>query len=118
MYPKALVIAYSVHETGRREVIGLDIGEIETEAFWVAFLRSLRERGLAGVRLCVSDEHLGLKTAIARVLGVPVAALHGAFRQRHAAPLPPRAARDGLRGAAGDLQRRQPQRAPASAAAR
>jgi transposase-like protein len=71
VYPKALVIAYSVHETGRREVIGLDIGEIETEAFWVMFLRSLRERGLAGVRLCVSDEHLGLKNAIARVLGCP-----------------------------------------------
>jgi len=71
VYPKALVIAYSVHETGRREVIGLDIGEIETEAFWVMFLRSLRERGLAGVRLCVSDEHLGLKHAIARVLGCP-----------------------------------------------
>jgi putative transposase len=71
VYPKALVIAYSVHETGRREVIGLDIGEIETEAFWVAFLRSLRERGLTGVRLCVSDEHLGLKHAIARVLACP-----------------------------------------------
>jgi transposase-like protein len=71
VYPKALVIAYAVHETGRREVIGLDIGEIETEAYWVAFLRSLRERGLAGVRLCVSDEHLGLKNAIARVLACP-----------------------------------------------
>jgi transposase-like protein len=71
VYPKALVIAYSVHETGRREVIGLDIGETETEAFWVQFLRSLRERGLRGVRLCVSDEHLGLKTAIARVLASP-----------------------------------------------
>ena len=71
VYPKALVVAYSVHETRRREVIGLDIGEIETEAFWVMFLRSLRERGLTGVRLCVSDEHLGLKHAIARVLGCP-----------------------------------------------
>ena len=48
VYPKALVIAYSVHESGRREVIGLDIGEIETEAFWVCFLRSLRERGPRG----------------------------------------------------------------------
>jgi transposase-like protein len=65
------VIAYSVHESGRREVIGLDIGEIETEAFWVGFLRSLRERGLEGVRLCVSDEHLGLKAAIARILACP-----------------------------------------------
>ncbi|HEV7808296.1 MAG TPA: IS256 family transposase, partial [Solirubrobacteraceae bacterium] len=71
VYPKALVIAYSVHESGIREVIGLDIGEIETEAFWVMFLRSLRERGLTGVRLCVSDEHLGLKHAIARVLACP-----------------------------------------------
>jgi transposase-like protein len=71
VYPKALVIAYAVHETGRREVIGLDIGETETEAFWVAFLRSLRERGLTGVRLCVSDQHQGLKNAIARVLGCP-----------------------------------------------
>jgi transposase-like protein len=45
---KALVIAYAVHETGIREVIGLDIGEIESEAFWVEFLRSLRARGLSG----------------------------------------------------------------------
>jgi putative transposase len=71
VYPKALVIAYSVHETGRREVIGLDIGETESEAFWVEFLRSLRERGLSGVRLCVSDSHEGLKNAIARVLACP-----------------------------------------------
>jgi transposase-like protein len=71
VYPKALVIAYGVHESGRREVIGLDIGEIETETFWIAFLRSLRERGLAGVRLAVSDDHTGLKNAIARILACP-----------------------------------------------
>jgi transposase-like protein len=68
---KALVIAYAVHETGRREVIGLDVGEIESEAFWTEFLRSLKRRGLAGVRLCVSDAHEGLRNAIARVLGCP-----------------------------------------------
>lgn len=68
---KALVIAYAVHETGRREVIGIDIGETETEAFWVAFLRDLVARGLAGVRLAISDEHQGLKAAIARVLACP-----------------------------------------------
>ena len=71
VYPKAVVIAYGVHESGRREVIGLDLGETETETFWVGFLRSLRERGLAGVRLTVSDDHTGLKTAIARILGCP-----------------------------------------------
>jgi len=68
---KCLVIAYAVHESGRREVIGLDVGEAETESFWREFLRSLRARGLAGVRLCVSDAHPGLKAAIAQVLGVP-----------------------------------------------
>jgi putative transposase len=68
---KALVIAYGVHETGRREVIGVDVGEIESEAFWREFLRSLKRRGLDGVRLCVSDSHEGLKAAIARVLGCP-----------------------------------------------
>src|SRR2546422_3065166 len=68
---KALVIAYAVHESGVREVIGLDLGEVESEAFWVEFLRSLRARGLRGVRLAVSDQHEGLKHAIERVLACP-----------------------------------------------
>ena len=68
---KALVIAYGVHQSGRREVIGLDVGEAETEAFWREFLRGLRARGLQGVRLCVSDAHDGLRQAIAKVLGCP-----------------------------------------------
>ena len=68
---KALVIAQGVHESGRREIIGIDVGEAETEAFWREFLRSLRARGLAGVQLCVSDAHEGLKNAIAKVLGCP-----------------------------------------------
>jgi putative transposase len=54
---KALVIASGVHETGRREVIGVDVGEAETEAFWREFLGGLRARGLTGVRLCISDAH-------------------------------------------------------------
>jgi putative transposase len=60
-----------VHEAGRREVIGFDLGEVESDAFWVEFLRRLRSRGLKGVRLCVSDDHEGLKSAIARVLSCP-----------------------------------------------
>ena len=68
---KALVVAYAVHHSGRREVIGLDVGEAETEAFWREFLRGLRARGLDGVRLCISDAHAGLKAAIAQVLGCP-----------------------------------------------
>ncbi len=69
MVSKALVVAYAVHETGVREVIGIDIGEVESGSFWVEFLRSLKQRGLAGVRLAISDQHEGLKHAIARILG-------------------------------------------------
>lgn len=68
---KALVVAYAVHESGRREVIGIDVGEAETEAFWTEFLRGLVARGLSGVKLCISDNHEGLKNAIARVIGSP-----------------------------------------------
>jgi putative transposase len=66
---KCVVIAHAVHETGRREIIGLDVGEAETEAFWTEFLRSLVARGLVGVQLAISDAHPGWKAAIARVLG-------------------------------------------------
>ena len=46
---KYLVLAYGVHESGYREVIARR-GEAETEAFWCSFLRSLVERGPAGVQ--------------------------------------------------------------------
>jgi transposase-like protein len=69
--PKALVLAYAVHESGYREVIGVDVGESETEAFWRGFLRGLVKRGLTGVQLVVSDAHSGLKTAIAQTLDCP-----------------------------------------------
>ena len=68
---KAVVVAYAVHESGVREVIGLDIGEVESGAFWTEFLRSPKKRGLDGVRLAISDQHEGLKGAIARVLSCP-----------------------------------------------
>jgi putative transposase len=66
---KALVIAHGVHETGRREILSIDVGEAETEAFWIEFLRGLVKRGLVGVQLAISDAHAGLKAAIAKVLG-------------------------------------------------
>jgi putative transposase len=66
---KALVVAHGVHETGRREILSIDVGEAETEAFWTDFLRGLVARGLIGVQLAISDAHAGLKAAIAKVLG-------------------------------------------------
>src|SRR3954452_2078338 len=55
VHRKCVVIAHGVHETGRREIIGLDVGAAETEAFWREFLRSLVARGLVGVELAISD---------------------------------------------------------------
>lgn len=54
-----------------REVIGLDVGEVESGAFWTEFLRSLKKRGLDGVRLAISDQHEGLQGRISRVLACP-----------------------------------------------
>jgi putative transposase len=64
----ALIIAVGVNGDGRREVLGLAVGASEAETFWLEFLRGLKRRGLAGVKLVVSDAHEGLKAAVARVL--------------------------------------------------
>ncbi|MEO1721154.1 MAG: IS256 family transposase [Pseudomonadota bacterium] len=63
----AAIIAVAVNTDGRREIIGLGTGPSEAETFWTEFLRGLKARGLAGVKLVVSDAHTGLKAAIARV---------------------------------------------------
>src|ERR1700758_2033062 len=59
----------AVNTDGRREVLGMIIGNSEAEPFWTEFLRSLARRGLRGVKLVISDAHEGLKAAIAKVLG-------------------------------------------------
>ncbi|MBV8929682.1 MAG: IS256 family transposase [Mycobacteriaceae bacterium] len=64
---RAVVVATGVTATGDREVLGVDVGDSEDGAFWTAFLRSLRARGLGGVQLVISDQHLGLKAAIGAV---------------------------------------------------
>ncbi len=63
-----VVIAIGVRETGEREILNLDIGASEEEAFWTPFLRGLADRGLKGVKLVTSDAHRGLQQAIATVL--------------------------------------------------
>lgn len=63
----AAIIACGVNQDGRREILGLGLGESEAQVFWVEFLRSLRQRGLSGVQLVISDAHEGLKAAIAQV---------------------------------------------------
>ena len=63
---KAVVIATGITANGDREVLGVDVGDSEDLVFWSAFCTSLRQRGLAGVRLVISDAHEGLKAAIAQ----------------------------------------------------
>ncbi|MGH7693275.1 MAG: IS256 family transposase, partial [Candidatus Dormibacteria bacterium] len=61
----ATVVATAVNRDGRREVLGMDVFTAEDGAAWLGFLRSLVARGLSGVLLAISDDHLGLKTALA-----------------------------------------------------
>ncbi len=61
-------IATGVNADGYREILGVDVFTAEDGAAWTSFLRGLVARGLAGVRLIISDDHLGLKQAIAAVL--------------------------------------------------
>jgi putative transposase len=65
---QAVVIATGVAADGHREVLGFAVGDSEDGAFWTAFLRTLKARGLAGTQLVISDAHTGLKSAIAAVL--------------------------------------------------
>jgi putative transposase len=69
------MIATAVNAEGRREVLGIDVVTSENGSGWLTFLRDLKARGLADVKLVVSDSHEGLKDAVATVL-------HGACWQR------------------------------------
>jgi len=64
----AVVIAVGVNRDGHREILGLDVITTEDGAGWLAFLRGLVARGLAGTSLVISDAHHGLVDAIASTL--------------------------------------------------
>ena len=68
----AVIIAVAVNAQGVREVLGMAVGASEAEPFWTSFLRGLMRRGLRGVKLVIADAHLGLKTAVAKVLRATV----------------------------------------------
>jgi putative transposase len=63
----AAIIATGVNRDGRREILGLGLGPSEAATFWLGFLRGLQQRGLAGVKLVITDAHEGLKAAIGQV---------------------------------------------------
>lgn len=59
-------MAVGITARGQHEVLGIEVGDSVNESFWTGFLRRLRERGLEGVQLVISDAYAGLKKAIAR----------------------------------------------------
>jgi putative transposase len=62
----AVVVATGIAADGSREVLGVDVGDSEDETFWRGFLTALKQRGLHGVRLVISDQHAGLVKALKR----------------------------------------------------
>ncbi len=63
----AVIIAVGVNTDGFAKFLGVAAGPSEAEPFWTDFLQTLTRRGLRGVKLVISDAHLGLKAAIAKV---------------------------------------------------
>lgn len=68
----AVLIATGVDAEGRRSVLGVSVSISEAEVHWRDFLRSLKARGLHGLKMVTSDDHDGLKAALrATFSGVP-----------------------------------------------
>src|SRR5262245_64681378 len=65
---QAVLIAVGIDWEGRRQVLGVEIANRESRSSWRDFLMGLKERGLHGVEFVVSDDHDGLKKAIAECL--------------------------------------------------
>ncbi len=83
---RAVVVAMGVNADGRRELLGIKVGDSETESFWCEFIGSLKERGLTGVKLVISDAHVGLTNGHpADAPGQLLAALQGALCAQPAA---------------------------------
>lgn len=69
---QAVLVALGINWDGQRQVLGVELANRESQSSWREFLLQLKQRGLAGVEFVVSDDHAGLKKAIAEI--VPEAA--------------------------------------------
>jgi transposase-like protein len=65
---QALLVAIGINWEGKRQILGVELANRESQTSWREFLLALRQRGLAGVEFVVSDDHAGLKKAIAEIL--------------------------------------------------
>ena len=69
---QAVLVALGINGEGRRCVLGVELANRESGSSWKEFLLGLRRRGLGGVEFVVSDDHAGLRAAIAEVLAEAV----------------------------------------------
>jgi transposase-like protein len=65
---RAVLVALGINWEGRRRVLAVELAQRESATSWKDFLLALKGRGLTGVLLAISDNHPGLKKAIAEVL--------------------------------------------------
>lgn len=65
---QAVLIAIGINWEGQRQILGVELANRESQTSWREFLLQLRQRGLSGVEFAVSDDHAGLKKAIAEIL--------------------------------------------------
>jgi transposase-like protein len=64
IHSRAVQIAIGIDAEGRRQILAVELANRESEGSWKEFLIQLKERGLHGVELIVSDDHAGLRKAI------------------------------------------------------
>src|SRR6476619_7143953 len=65
---QAVLIAVGIDWEGRRQILGVELANRESRSSWREFLLGLKSRGLRGVLFVVSDDHPGLRSAIAEIL--------------------------------------------------
>ena len=65
---RAVLVAIGIDWQGRRRIIGVELASRESATSWKEFLLGLKQRGLNGVRYVLSDQHEGLRRAVAEVL--------------------------------------------------
>ncbi len=94
VHDAAVLVASGITPQGERQVLGVSVSLSEHETHWKAFLRSLKERGMHGVKLVISDDHEGLGAARRAVLGsVPWQRCQFHLQQNAGAYLPRQAMR-------------------------
>lgn len=59
----AVLLAYGINQEGKREILGASASLSEAEVHWREFFKQLQSRGMRGLRLIVSDDHAGMKSA-------------------------------------------------------